>query len=209
MAVTVAPPLEGGPSEWQFFPISHALSALQEDGPLTFCILIVASLTGAMVSHGGFLTGGLVCCRSSPDQVPPSSRCLSSRPLLAGSRGGGGKACRPPASGWAWLSSSTHSPAAKLPNTYFGRSAWPEARALHYSSDISLNMLQSFHSWLGLVSTTALASSPLLKDCLAPDWFLGRNRSTLGCHCLEPLLCGHLASTGGGCLALLFRCKFP
>lgn len=71
MAVTVAPPLEGGPSEWQFFPISHALSALQEDGPLTFCILIVASLTGAMVSHGGFLTGGLVCCRSSPDQVPP------------------------------------------------------------------------------------------------------------------------------------------
>lgn len=92
---------------------------------------------------------------------------------MAMSKGGGGKASQPPASGWAWLSSISQCSSCKLPNTYFGRSAWPEAGALHYSCDISLNRLQSFHSWLSLVSTTELASLPLLKDRLDPDWFLG------------------------------------
>lgn len=44
----------------------------------------------------------------------------------------------------------------KLPNTYFGRSAWPEARAFHYFGDISLNLLQFLHpqlrSWSQLQS---------------------------------------------------------
>lgn len=54
MAVTVAPPLEGGPSEWLFFPIPCALSATHETGPPTFCVLVMDTLTdtGSMVSHG-------------------------------------------------------------------------------------------------------------------------------------------------------------
>lgn len=77
MVVTIAPPLGGGPSEWQFFPILCALPATQGDGPLTFCIVIMGSLTDNRSYV--FLSGGLVCCRSSPDQVtpPPQDDCLS------------------------------------------------------------------------------------------------------------------------------------
>lgn len=165
-----------------------------------------------MTPHGGVLRGGPSSLQVQPRQGARHLKMLAGQAGLSahGWVQRWGWEGQPPACirvGLALFKRSRSS--CKLLNTYFGRSAWPEARALHYSCDISLNKLQSVHSWLSLVSTTELASSPLQKDCLAPDGLLGRNSSTIGGHCLEPLLCSHLAYTGGGCLALLFRCKFP
>lgn len=143
-----------------------------------------------MTPHGGVLRGGPSMVQVQPRQGAHHLKMLAGQAGLSSWLGPEVGVGRPAAAcirvGLALFKQSRSS--CKLPNTYFGRSAWPEARALHYSCDISLNMLQSLHSWLSLVSTTELASSPLQKDCLAPDWLLGRNSSTIGRHCLEPLL---------------------
>lgn len=169
--------------------LSHhiCLPAACGTGHHTSCILLSASLID---SGSGSAPVGMGCPAWSgsisttaplPGRVPfLEMLCLAGLHTLPCSWPGGGseKGCCPACVrvGLALFKQSSSS--CKLPNTYFGRSAWPAAGAFHYFGDISLNMLQFLHSPLRPQSQpqSCLDTRGVLAECLAPDQVQGRNR---------------------------------
>ena len=109
--------------------------------------------------------------QESPAQVRPPPMRLHSL-LCSWPRGGGGTACCPACIRVGLALFKQLGSSCKLPNTYFGRSAWPEARAFHYSGDISLNMLQFLHPQLRPQSQpqSRLDRRGALEECSALDY---------------------------------------
>lgn len=141
-----------GPLGVLYFVILSLLPAVYVAGHHPSCILLSASL---IYSGSGSAPVGRGCPVSTtvpgPDQVPfLEMLCQAGLHTLPCSwlRGGSEKGCCPACVrvGLALFKQSGSS--CKLPNTYFGRSAWPATGAFHYFGDISLNMLQFLHSQL-------------------------------------------------------------
>lgn len=176
-----------GPLGVLYFLIQSVFPAACGAGHFTSCILVSAGLIdlgsgSAPVGMGCPAWSGPV---STTAPIPGQVRfleilCLVELHTLPCSRPGGGseKGCCPACVrvGLALFKQSGSS--CKLPNTYFGRSAWPAAGAFHYFGDISLNMLQFLHSQLRPQSQpqSCLDTRGALAACLAPEQVQGRNR---------------------------------
>lgn len=118
--------------------------------PVGVLFFLPPSVLPASCSEPALLTRDLVCsCWHGVSTIVPS---LGQAPpgrlhtgLCSRPRGGGGTGCCPACIRVGLALFKQLGSSCKLPNTYFGRSAWPAAGAFHYSGDISLNMLQFLH----------------------------------------------------------------
>lgn len=166
------------------YPVFSAACGI---GHYTSCILLSAGLIDSgsgstFVGMGCPAWSGPVSTRAPiPGQVPFLEMLhLAGLHTLPCSWPGGGseKGCCPACVRVGLALFKQLGSSCKLPNTYFGRSAWPAAGAFHYFGDISLNMLRFLHSQLRPQSQlqSCLDTRRALAVCLTPDQVQGRNR---------------------------------